>query len=332
MATIVKCNNGTVTDSYLEAIGEALSKIGEKVVFTKNVKNINSSSRQEIVVVARLMDYLSVRIRGFKNIVMWFQGVEPEESYMSHQSKTRKCILEFIEKRALKKSIFCYFVSQAMQEHYARKYRIAFAPEKVFCMPCLNTGIHESTFHRDQKYRKNIFVYVGSLAPWQKFEETLDIYQNIITYGIQDIELRIYTPDQEKARAIVKDRGIENATIGFVDNEHIPEVLSDVKFGFVIRDDNVVNNVATPTKLSTYLSCGVIPIYSRSLYDFYSIARNMRYAICFDNEFKNKLLKLSKEQILNEEVYKEYKNVFDTYYNRDKYIDLAAQKMKKILR
>lgn len=46
------------------------------------------------------------------------------------------------------------------------------------------------------------------------------------------------------------------------------EALADVKFGFVLRNDVPVNRVATPTKLSSYLSAGVIPVFSKYLKDF----------------------------------------------------------------
>ena len=37
MPLIVKCNNGIVTDTYLEIIGEALSNIYDDVVYTNDI-------------------------------------------------------------------------------------------------------------------------------------------------------------------------------------------------------------------------------------------------------------------------------------------------------
>lgn len=61
------------------------------------------------------------------------------------------------------------------------------------------------------------------------------------------------------------------------------DTLRDVKFGFVLRDDIAVNNVATPTKLSSYLSAGVIPIYSSALKDFYEKTKFMHCFVLVDD-------------------------------------------------
>lgn len=84
-----------------------------------------------------------------------------------------------------------------------------------------------------------------------------------------DVELRVFTFSVDQANKLLEERGIKNYSVTSVPPDQMTEALRDVKFGFVLRDDIAVNNVATPTKLSSYLSAGVIPVYSTALKDFH---------------------------------------------------------------
>ena len=43
-------------------------------------------------------------------------------------------------------------------------------------------------------------------------------------------------------------------------NEEIYKEYLDCDFGFLLRDDTIVNNVACPTKMMEYLRFGIVPI------------------------------------------------------------------------
>ena len=77
--------------------------------------------------------------------------------------------------------------------------------------------------------------------------------------------------------------------------------------------------MATPTKISTYLSCGLIPIYSACLKDFERIAQKMNYAICCDKLMKKKILDFNDRTIDPSSVFNEYNEIFDTYYSEKKH-------------
>ena len=261
------------------------------------------------------MDAVPLLIRGYNNVVMWFQGIEPEESYMSHQSKFRFHILSYLEKYVLKKSIFRFFVSKEMLSHYEEKYNLKMETGTYYCMPCLNTGIHSIAFKAENKYENNYFAYVGSMAVWQKFEETVKIYKEIEELGMRNTKFFVFTGDKEKAIEILNKNEVKEYSIDFVSNDELPKALESIKYGFIIREDTAVNRVATPTKISTYLSCGLIPIYSSCLIDFGNIAQNMKYVICCDKFLKEKLSDFNKNIIDPNDIFAEYNNIFETYYS-----------------
>lgn len=329
MAIIVKCNNGIVTDRYLEIIGKSLEKIGINFVFTSDVNEVLSYNKSEIVVVARIVDAFPLLLRGYKNVVMWFQGVEPEESFMNHNSKIRMMILNIMEKYILKNSKFILLVSNKMKEHYEEKYNISLHG-KYYVMPCLNTDIHPEAFNNQFKYITNNFVYIGSMAMWQKFDETVRIYKMVEKSGlVKSPVLRVYTSEQEKALEVLKKYNINNFSINFVNNDKLSNELVDVKYGFIIREDNIVNRVATPTKISTYLSCGIIPIYSECLSSFNEISKNMKYTIRYsENDFISKIINMQNVNV--KEIFSEYNQVFEGYYSEEYHVNNISNVLKHI--
>ena len=315
MPLIVKCNNGVVTDTYLEIIGEALSSKYGIPRYTNEFSDALKEPKTELIVVARTVDAYQLIMKGYKHVIVWFQGVEPEESYMSHKSKIRFWILSYMEKIILKRAEFMFFVSDEMRQHYEKKYNIKIHENKYYCMPCMNTQIHKEAFAGKNKYVDNTFVYVGSMAVWQKFEDTAKTYKEIEESGIPKCKLVVYTKEKQKAEMILNQIGVKNYRIDFVKNEELPNALKDAKYGFILRDDTTVNRVATPTKISTYLSCGLIPIYSSCLRDFDMVASNMKYVVCYDNALLETIKKFDRYKIDPESIFDEYNRVFETYYS-----------------
>ena len=329
MPLVVKCDNGMVTDTYLEIIGDVFQSFGASVKYTNNIKTAYSEPKDKVIVVARTIHAFQLMRKGYRHIVLWCQGVEPEESYMSHKSKIRYWVLSLMEHYILTHAQFILFVSNEMRRHYEKKYSIKFDTSKYYCMPCMNTEIHIEAFQGTDKYKKNHFAYVGSLAPWQRFEDTVRVYKTIENAGIPNCMLRVFTAQKIDAERIVNENGVKNYSIEFVENEKLSEALVDVKYGFILREDTTVNRVATPTKISTYLSCGMIPVYSDCLKDFSECAKDMKYVVKCDSSLINKIQmfqNVDKCEILNE-----YSRIFKTYYSRSFHINKLKEKMKFLI-
>lgn len=327
MPLIIRCNNGIVTDKYLEIIGDVLSIKYGNALYSNKIEDVFRESKNETIVVARVIDAFKVLIKGYKNVIVWFQGVEPEESFMNHKNKFRFILLSLMEKYILGKAKFCLFVSEEMKKHYENKYKISIGSEKYYCMPCMNTQIHREAFLLSQKYKNNYFAYIGSLAVWQKFEETVKAYKKVEEASVKNCKLFVFTSQKEEALEILKKYKVSSYFIDYVENDELPTVLSKVKYGFIIREDTTVNKVATPTKISTYLSCGLIPIYSECLKDFDTIARKLEYVVKYNDQFVEKIKYFDEVNIKSESVYLEYKKIFDTYYNSE----LHKEKLIKLL-
>ena len=119
-------------------------------------------NRKSFIFVAELRHSLPLIIRGYFNIIYWFQGVTPEEDFLRKKSYIRFYALRLCEYITLKINLF---VSDRLLSHYRNTFKLKL--ENSFIMPCFNVkGVDFNAFS-ESKYKQNTFCYVGSLSVWQ---------------------------------------------------------------------------------------------------------------------------------------------------------------------
>ena len=251
MIWILRSTNSEVTDFYLETVASALEKAGfaTTTVSAESVKEcVAAHARSEDwFLSSNAMETCRLYLQGARNVILWCQGIIPEESYLRNGSKGKSTILSLIEKSALKKAAFCLFVSDDMRRHYETKYGLSFEG-RCFVMPCFNSMFEQGSFFAEGKYDSPTFAYVGSMAAWQCFEETVALYKELES-RLPGAFLKVLTFNQAGAREILRAKGVERYEVGCVPPEKVAGELAKVAYGFVIREDDPVNRVATPTKV-----------------------------------------------------------------------------------
>lgn len=335
MIWILRSTNSEVTDFYLETVASALEKAGfaTTTVSAESVKEcVAAHARSEDwFLSSNAMETCRLYLQGARNIILWCQGIIPEESYLRNGSKGKSAILSLIEKSALKKAAFCLFVSDDMRRHYETKYGLSFEG-RCFVMPCFNSMFEQGSFFAEGKYDSPTFAYVGSMAAWQCFEETVDLYKELES-RLPGAFLKVLTFNQAGAREILRAKGVERYEVGCVPPEKVAGELAKVAYGFVIREDDPVNRVATPTKLSSYMAAGVIPVFSDCIGSFSGLARGLKYAIPVGRSVDvDAVARRCAEPVRREEVLREYRRVFDTYYSREYYVQGLAPLLGSVIR
>lgn len=323
MIWILRSTNSEVTDYYIETVRCALAAAGFETqnVAAEDVEDcVKGRSRSgDWFLSSNAMEACRISSWGGRNIILWCQGIIPEESYLRNGSRIKEAALCLIEKRALRKASFCLFVSEEMKRHYEAKYGLDFEG-RCFVMPCFNSVLEPESFRVGGKYGSPTFAYVGSMAAWQRFEETVDLYKALESQ-LEGSSLKVLTFDQRKACEILESKCVERYEIGCVPPEKVVHELADVAYGFVIREDIAVNRVATPTKLSSYMAAGVIPVFSECIGSFSDLARGLRFAVPVAGPGDvDALVERCSAPIRWEDVLDEYSRVFDTYYSRDYYV------------
>ena len=242
---------------YTDLIRRAFIDLGFSIKDSDQVTNIGDPS---CIVCIRPGDVLKALQKSSPSkIVSWFQGIGPEEYKVLHPG-IRGCIgkyyLNFSEKKALRKSDLCIMVSDSMLKHYEQKYNIHLA-HKTVIVPCYNKPIDSQAFLVEDRYNRPKFVYAGALYEWQCIRETLMIFKEIENKN-PAAELTILTGQREQAEKLVEEFKLKNVEIDFEPLSTLQDRLQKYKYGFLLRRDNVVNNVATPTKMNSYLAAGLV--------------------------------------------------------------------------
>lgn len=327
---IIKSTDHPVVTTYMEIIKKAieLSCGMVDVVEEKNNKK-NLKSKKDILIVDSPIVALRYRLKGFKNFVIWYQGVLPEESFLSNHSRVRSFILSKIEKHFLKHSKMLFLVSNEMLIHYERKYKIDIS-RKSIVMPCFNET--EINTFDDEKYNEDTFVYIGGLQVWQCFEQTVEVYSKLEKLSDYKTKFYVYTSQIELANKILEQYNVQNYKVAYVDKEKLSKNIKGIKYGFVLREDNVINNVATPTKFSNYIANGIIPIYSNSLKSFAEYDKRNKLGILCNLDDINAGIKNifshMNSDITAEEIRSKCQKVFTDYYNFENYIKIISDKIK----
>ena len=84
---------------------------------------------------------------------------------------------------------------------------------------------------------------------------------SIIKKTYKKYDYRIYTFDIDYFKRVINDENVlKEITIETKNKDELYEEYKKADYGFLLRDDNVINNVSYPTKLIEYLSFGIIPI------------------------------------------------------------------------
>lgn len=317
-------SNVDVTGYYMETIFVACSKVTQTRWFTWD----KLPEKKDLIIVSTVVEALKLYLKGYSNIGVWIQGILPEESYLKHKSKFRTLVLSTIEKIVLKKACIVFVVTEEMILHYKNKYGLDIS-DKSLIMPCFNTLLDNDSFSNKERYNNNVFCYAGSLAPWQCFDEILQLYKKV-EQVLDGCELRVFTRDTEKASEKCK-RNIKNYQIKSCTNEELQKELKNTTYGFIVRDDIEVNRVATPTKISSYLGNGVIPIYTDSLRGFSTAAKGKSCVCRIDSiEDSNSIINYCIQVKDVAQIEKDIRSLYSDYFNREKYIAEISTAIRKI--
>lgn len=312
------------TTYYINLIKKGLqSVLGEEI---ETIHSVSESSKEDILVVITLRTYFKVIKRNWKQkVIFWFQGLEPEELALANVKTFRQFIrlkyFSVLEWLALHKCKLLFFVSDAMRSHFRKKHH--YRKQNYVVMPCFNMELKQEAFRMPGKYETPSFVYAGGILDWQCIRETLSLFKEIKQI-LPDATLTLLTRDRQNAQQLVDEAELGNVTIKFCPLDELPVEMAKYKYGFLLRRDNIINNVATPTKFNTYLALGLIPIISDVIQGFKSILKEMRTYVTVDSldDFSLTLQRINSMEnakLSAEDVLKDFSRIFEEYYNSEKY-------------
>ena len=323
---VIKESFNDATGFYIKILEDAIIAAGKEVTY---ISNTSSITKEDVVVTVGNKMFYDACKKHPRSQINWFQGVAPEEVKFSKRSRLGKLFYYegqcFFERFAVKHTSLGVMVSETMHQHYMDKYGF---DAEYFIMPCFNTPLNIEAFK--DKYSNPSFVYAGNLAGWQCFEGTVRLF-SLIKKEVPAATFTVYTQDKDEASAILDKYGVEK-DIRYIPYKELSKEIQNYKYGFLIREDDIVNNVATPTKMNTYLANGIIPIYSTVIGAFKENLANLHYAVPVENVDSciQKVISIENEIVKSENVLNDFKHIFENYYSRDYYIKELADIIKRM--
>jgi len=120
-----------------------------------------------------------------------------------------------------------------------------------------------------------VYAFSGSLAAYQCFDATLDLFTEIRAEDAR-ARLLILTPQQEEvqrrldARGRIDDVAIRSATIAEMNG-----YLNAADAAFMLREDTATNRAAFPTKFAEYCLTGLAVVMTPAVPDAHAMARRL---------------------------------------------------------
>lgn len=208
-------------------------------------------------------------------------------------------------KRLLQFVDYAFVVSEESKEEttkYAGHDRVKYIKIRCGCKGSIDANENRS---KRKEMRKQLglqedeigFIYVGSSDPWQKYQETVDLFADIQSMGVKGkyAFYRKYTDPEKKE--LVGRLGEENVITRWVSSEQLADELTAFDVGVILRDDMATNRVAFPNKFSDYVHGGLCIVVSDVLKEPYRIAQEQQLPIYSDSEIRKiEVLKRIKQE------------------------------------
>lgn len=191
-----------------------------------------------------------------------FHGIVPEENLFLG-NRIRSFVYGLIEKLNIHSFDAYICVSMSMINFYREKYQLK--KDKCHLLPMVRNNDYELITDLNDIYRKDlnipsykpVVIYVGNCQKWQNIDLMMDAIEAIN----KDVFLIILSAQQDEFLKIIRKKKItKQILLKSVEHSELVKYYAVANYGFLLRDDHPVNNVANPTKLVEYLQFGLVPI------------------------------------------------------------------------
>ena len=322
------CDKRSLNDATTYYVDLVIDCLQERGYNTVKVFSLHEIKNPDLIFTVSNYNFTKAKLKfPFVKTINWKQGVAFEESKMTRPFY--KWFPFYIcELMAVLKADMQLFVSDKMNDYYRTHYH--YRGNNHVIMPCYNLPIGE--FFDIEKFKSPTFVYAGGIDKWQSIDILLDTYA-IIEKEIHNSKLFMYVKNKEYLLDEAKKRGIKNIEVKYVPLEQLQGELQKYKYGFILREKNWVNNVATPTKMNSYLAAYLIPIFSDGVDDFKRNIDLGEFTIMArtplnPQDIAEKIINFEKQNHKFSQYSKIVETIFKNHYNDDKYYQMIVKKMK----
>ena len=235
-------------------------------------------------------------------------GSVPEEYFM-YGSELGKKIGDEVESFFYHHADVIVVVNNAMKRHLVKKHGDCDAVFVV--MPIFNIDIktrhNKIDVQKGSNDQKPLIVYAGGTQKWQN----IALMQSVMDQTEGKYHYKIFVPDPEEFNAGWDGGKSGHVLVGSRSPDELAHEYASCDYGFVLRDADVVNYVACPTKIIEYIQYGIVPILKTTeIGDFVELGMQyVSYEKCVDGTLpdKNEAARMAAEN------YKLLDKLYNTY-------------------
>lgn len=212
---------------------------------------------------------IAVTIKGPHKYIADFHGASPEESYYYSPNKEHLQYSNTLEAEVVNKADYLVVQSYAMKHHLIEKYLLQ-SSDKIVVYHCgVDTILFDynktnrTELRQQLGYSNNdiVFVYAGGTNKWQMLDYTLEVFGQV-SHCLPNAKcLMLIQGDISFYENYCSNNNIKN--VRFLSNvpyDKVRDYLSICDYSWLLREDIILNRVASPTKLGEYLSCGLVVV------------------------------------------------------------------------
>lgn len=201
------------------------------------------------------------------------EAIEYGSSIKLPINKYKLLISDYYDKKMLMICSGVLVVSESLKKHILTKHRLNNVETEFHIIPCGNYDTINN-YEQRLKYRtiwrkklgikddETVFVYSGGISKWQKIDETILFLQEIVN-EYENTKVCIFSGQIKELEDKVNKLGFNNKVIlKSLKSKEVPLVLTACDVGIILRENNLTNQVAFPTKFTDYLEGGLHVILS----------------------------------------------------------------------
>lgn len=239
--------------------------------------------------------YTAINAFGGERVIADIRGLVSAEIKYYSSFGIRTFLKDFrinelnkMEEHIVRNSAKIFCVSHVLKRYLLDRYRVD--ENKIMVIP---TIVDTNFFKYDQEARKKlrkklgleektIFIYSGGLAKWQLPDKIIHLFKKL-KKEIPQAFLIFLTHKPSEAAPYFTDINRDDYLLKNVPYEKIAQYLNAADIGILLRENNLVNRVAAPTKFSEYLCCGLPVILTKGIGDTEEIISNTNGGVVIDN-------------------------------------------------
>lgn len=269
-----------------------------RIIKEYNIKIVHARSLFPAIIALAIKKFSNGNIRMLYDI----RGVLIDEEIYKGNWKASDLgvkILRRLENKLLRESDQIVVVSEFFKKYIVNKFsanihnldeKITVINNKTRLQDSLSAGSLIDLKVPD----KIISVYSGSAAYWQNVDGIFEFFRQSIAV-FPNIELRVVSYDNSVfQKYMMENKEVAgHLTVINSNSDEVKSHLSECNFGILLREDNLINNVASPLKFGEYLAAGLPVLVSRGIGDTEEIIRKYNVGVVLeDKNYKEALMKM----------------------------------------